>query len=65
MQVVNGRYGPYICVGKKNVKIPKGKDPASVTLAECLEWAKDVPEKKAKAGAKPAAKTGGFRKKKA
>ncbi|MDX5480961.1 MAG: type I DNA topoisomerase, partial [Hymenobacteraceae bacterium] len=27
IQVLNGRYGPYIAAGKKNVKIPKGKDP--------------------------------------
>ncbi len=35
IQVLNGRYGPYISVGKSNFKIPKSKDPASLTLEEC------------------------------
>ena len=46
VQVLNGRYGPYIKVGKKNVKIPKGTEPASLTLEECLELAAKAPEKK-------------------
>ncbi len=46
IQVLNGKYGPYIKAGKKNVKIPKGKDPASLTLEECLELAAKAPEKK-------------------
>jgi len=35
--VKNGRYGPYIAVDKVNVKIPKDKVPAELTLEECLE----------------------------
>ncbi|MEQ8475911.1 type I DNA topoisomerase [Fulvivirga sp.] len=46
IQVLNGRFGPYIKAGKKNVKIPKDKDPASLTLEECLELAEKAPEKK-------------------
>jgi DNA topoisomerase I len=46
IQVLNGRYGPYIKAGKKNVKIPKGTDPKSLTLAMCIELAEKVPEKK-------------------
>ena len=46
VQVLNGRYGPYIKAGKKNVKIPKGKDPKGLTLEECLELAEKAPEKK-------------------
>ena len=46
IQVLNGKYGPYIKAGKKNVKIPKGKDPTSLTLEECLELAAKAPEKK-------------------
>ncbi|MDQ3392968.1 MAG: type I DNA topoisomerase [Bacteroidota bacterium] len=48
VQVLNGRFGPYIKVGKKNVKIPKGKDPASLTLEECMDLSEKAPEKKGK-----------------
>ncbi|HEX8227582.1 MAG TPA: type I DNA topoisomerase [Candidatus Saccharimonadales bacterium] len=34
IQVLNGRYGPYITDGKKNAKIPKDKDPAKLTEIE-------------------------------
>ncbi len=39
VKVLNGRYGPYIQVGKRNVKIPKGTDPATLTLEDCLKLA--------------------------
>jgi DNA topoisomerase-1 len=35
VQVLNGRYGPYISDGEKNGKIPKDREPATLTLAEC------------------------------
>ena len=35
--VLNGRYGPYIAIGKNNIKIPKGTEPAMLTLEECLK----------------------------
>src|SRR5688572_24447487 len=41
VQVLNGRFGPYIAIGKLNFKIPKGKDPKSLTLEECIEISKD------------------------
>ena len=37
IQVLNGRYGPYITDGEKNGKIPKDREPASLTQAECVE----------------------------
>ncbi|MEO1098411.1 MAG: DNA topoisomerase, partial [Bacteroidota bacterium] len=46
VQVLNGRWGPYIKVGKKNVKIPKDKEASELTLAECLELAEKAPEKR-------------------
>ena len=46
IQVLNGRYGPYIKAGKKNVKIPKDKEPAELTLEECIELAEKAPERK-------------------
>jgi DNA topoisomerase I len=33
--VLNGRYGPYITDKSRNAKIPKDKDPKSLTLEEC------------------------------
>ncbi len=44
--ILNGRYGPYIKAGKKNVKIPKGREPAELTLEECVSLAENAPEKK-------------------
>src|SRR5271163_2200659 len=35
IQVLNGRYGPYITDKARNAKIPKDKEPKSLTLAEC------------------------------
>jgi len=46
VQVLNGRFGPYIKAGKKNVKIPKGKEPKELTLEECLTLAENAPERK-------------------
>lgn len=37
IQILNGRFGPYIKFGKKNFKIPKDKDPKELTLDECKE----------------------------
>lgn len=52
IKVLRGRYGPYISAGKKNVKIPKDKDPESLTLQECLDLAEKAPEKKFRRGFK-------------
>jgi DNA topoisomerase-1 len=37
IQILNGKYGAYITDGEKNGKIPKDRDPKSLTLAECEE----------------------------
>ncbi len=35
VQVLNGKYGAYITDGEKNGKIPKDRDPKTLTLEEC------------------------------
>ncbi len=35
IQVLNGRYGPYITDKQRNARIPKERDPKSLTLEEC------------------------------
>ncbi len=37
IKVIEGRYGPYIKAGNSNYKIPKGKDAATLTEADCKE----------------------------
>jgi DNA topoisomerase-1 len=54
VKVLNGRWGPYIAVGKENVKIPKGTEAKDLTLEDCLVLA-------ASQGEKPAPKKGGGR----
>ena len=36
LQILNGRWGPYIKSGKKNVRIPKDIDPHTLSLEACL-----------------------------
>jgi len=51
LQILNGRYGPYISYNKKNYKIPKGKKPAELSLEECnaiISAAPDKPVRKRK-----------------
>jgi DNA topoisomerase I len=45
IQVLNGRYGPYVTNGKKNAKIPKDRDPKSLTLEECRVLIEQAPER--------------------
>ena len=35
VEILNGRYGPYIASGGKNYKIPKNLNPADLTIEEC------------------------------
>jgi DNA topoisomerase-1 len=37
IQVLKGRYGPYVTDKTKNAKVPKDREPASLTLEECRE----------------------------
>lgn len=59
VQILNGRWGPYIKFGKENVKIPKDiTDHASLTYAKCVELAENAPAPKGRFAKKaaPAAK---------
>ncbi len=59
IQVLNGRYGPYITDKVKNAKIPKGRDPKSMTLEECRELLAQAPVRRGRfaRGKRVAAKT--------
>ena len=46
VQVLNGRWGPYIAIKGKNIKVPKDTDPKSLTLEEIYELEKNAPEPK-------------------
>ncbi len=46
IQVLNGRYGPYITDGKKNAKIPKDVEPAELDLETCQKILAEAPEKR-------------------
>ncbi len=36
VKVMDGRYGPYIKYGRKNISLPKGTDPEKVTMADAV-----------------------------
>jgi DNA topoisomerase-1 len=46
MQILKGRYGPYITDGKKNARIPKDRNPAELTKEECEKLLHEAPERK-------------------
>ncbi len=50
LQVLKGRYGPYVTDKKKNAKVPKDRDPASLTLEECQALIAAAPERKGRFG---------------
>lgn len=56
VQLLNGRWGPYLVIGQNNFKLPKGTDPKALSLQDCLDIAADP---------KNASKGNRFRKKEA
>ena len=55
VQILNGRYGPYICFNKSNYKIPKTLKAEELTLEKCMEIIeKDTAQKTKKSSAKTA-----------
>jgi len=75
IQVLNGRYGPYITDKMKNARVPKDREPKSLTLEECRELLAAAPvrgrrgkkaaKKKTATASESAAKTKAPAKKKA
>jgi len=61
IQVLRGRYGPYITDGSKNARMPKDREPESLTQAECEELIAAAPDRKR--GKKKVAKKKATRKK--
>ena len=52
VEVLNGRYGPYITWNGINANVPRGKEPADVTIEEAVSL---LAERAAKGGGKPRA----------
>lgn len=50
IQVLNGRWGPYIKMGKNNYKIPKDKEAETLTYEETIHIIENQPEPKKKGG---------------
>jgi DNA topoisomerase-1 len=45
IQVLNGRYGPYITDKQRNARIPKDRDPKTLTLDECRALLAAAPQR--------------------
>lgn len=52
VQLLNGRWGAYLKIGKLNFKLPKDIEPDKLTLEECIHISKNQPKGKGKAPAK-------------
>jgi DNA topoisomerase-1 len=69
IQVLKGRYGPFVTDGKRNASVPKDQAPEKLTLEQCRKMLDEAPPKgrrkfgKKKAGGKKAAKKKATKKK--
>jgi DNA topoisomerase-1 len=48
VQILKGRWGPFITDGKKNARMPKDREPDSMTLEECLSALEAAPDKRSR-----------------
>ncbi len=62
IQVLNGRYGPYITDKTKNARVPKDREPKSLTLEECKELLAAAPVRGQRGKKKAAKKKAGKKK---
>ncbi|MCB1749345.1 MAG: DNA topoisomerase I [Gammaproteobacteria bacterium] len=46
IKILNGRYGPYVTDGKRNARVPKDTEPASLGLEECQTLLDNAPAKR-------------------
>ncbi|MDL2257147.1 type I DNA topoisomerase [Bacteroidales bacterium OttesenSCG-928-I14] len=54
LQILNGRFGPYIAFDGKNYKIPKSQVPAELTFEQAMSIVNEAPDKPARSKAKKA-----------
>jgi DNA topoisomerase-1 len=62
IQVLKGRYGPYITNKEKNARVPKDREPNSLTLEECKELLEAAPVRGRRGKKKKVAKKGAEKK---
>jgi DNA topoisomerase-1 len=60
VQILKGRWGPFITDGRKNARMPKEREPESMTIEECLAALEAAPDKRSR---KKASKKKGAKKK--
>jgi len=48
VQILKGRWGPFITDGNKNARMPKEREPDSMTLEECLAALEAAPDKRSR-----------------
>lgn len=66
IKVLKGRFGPYITDGSKNARVPKDREPDSLSEEECAKLLAEAPERRGrgkKAGKKKASKKTATKKK--
>ncbi len=54
IQILRGRYGPYITDGERNARVPKDREPETLGLAECQELLAAAPVRARRGGRRKA-----------